>query len=547
MKYFSLSSSFARIIIVLYSISLANSARTHEDFLQCLTTRISENSTNTSKTFPYITPNNPSYSTTLNSSIQNKRFSSPSTPKPFAIITPFHFSHVQATVFCSKKHSIQIRTRSGGHDYEGLSYVSSVSFVLIDLRNLSSISVDVESKSAWVQAGATLGELYYKIGEKSENLAFPAGDCHSVGVGGHISGGGYGYLTRKYGLSADNVLDAKLIDAKGRILDRKSMGEDLFWALRGGGAASFGIVLAWKLRLVPVPSTVTVFDIKRNMSDAATKKFVHQWQRRADKVDEDLSIYITFRTASSIDKEGNKKIILEALPRGTFHGSVDRLLQLMQKEFPELGLLRQECTEMKWVESFLYFNFFRNGESLDVLLNRKSSYNVAYFKAKSDHVKEPIPDDVFEGMLEKLYEEEVGSTSIDVFPYGGKMNEISESVIPFPHRVGNLYYIHYFVQWQEEEVDITSPNKHITWLKRLYDYMTPYVSKNPRTAFFNFRDLDLGMDNNKDGNTYNNISHASIWGTKYFKSNFNRLVRVKTIVDPTNFFTNEQSIPSLLV
>ncbi|XP_024019730.1 cannabidiolic acid synthase-like [Morus notabilis] len=546
MKYFSLSSSFARIIIVLYSISLANSAHTHEDFLQCLTTRISENSTNTSKTFTYITPNNPSYSTTLNSSINNQRFSSPSTPKPFAIITPFHFSHVQATVFCSKKHSIQIRTRSGGHDYEGLSYVSSVSFVLIDLRNLSSISVDVERKSAWVQAGATLGELYYKIGEKSENLAFPAGDCHSVGVGGHISGGGYGYLTRKYGLSADNVLDAKLIDAKGRILDRKSMGEDLFWAIRGGGAASFGIVLAWKLRLVPVPSTVTVFDIKRDMNDAATKKFVHQWQSRADKVDEDLSIYITFKTASSINKEGNKTIILEVLSRGTYHGSVDRFLQLMQKEFSELGLLRQDCTEMRWVESFLYFNLFRNGESLNALRNRKSAFNIASFKAKSDHVKKPIPDDVMEKMLEKLYEEEVGSAWIDVFPYGGKMNEISESAIPFPHRVGNLYYIHYFVQWREE-VDITSPNKHITWLRRLYDYMTPYVSKNPRATYFNFRDLDIGMNNNKDGTIYNSISHASIWGTKYFKNNFNRLVHVKSIVDPTNFFTNEQSIPPLLV
>ena len=66
---------------------------------------------------------------------------------------------------------------------------------MIDLRNLSSVSVDVESKSAWVETGATLGKLYYAIGQKSENLGFPAGDCNSVYVGGQFGGGGYGYLT----------------------------------------------------------------------------------------------------------------------------------------------------------------------------------------------------------------------------------------------------------------------------------------------------------------------------------------------------------------
>uniref|UniRef100_UPI003F7783B5 MaDS1 n=1 Tax=Morus alba TaxID=3498 RepID=UPI003F7783B5 len=512
----------------------------HEHFLQCLTTRISESNS----TSPVIyTHDDPSYFTVLNSSINNQRFSSPSAPKPFVIITPFHASHVQATVFCSKKHGMQIRTRSGGHDYEGLSYVSSVSFVIIDLRNLNLINVDVESKSAWVQAGATIGELYYRIAEKSENLAFPAGDCPGVGIGGQIGGGGYGYLARKYGLAADNVLDAEVIDVKGRILDRKSMGEDLFWAIRGGGPASFGIVLSWKLQLVPVPSIVTVFDVSRHMEDDTTKKFVHQWQRRADKVDEDLSIYGRFQTESSVDNEGNKKIVVRASFRATFHGGVDRLLQLMQKEFPELGLLRQECHEMKWAETFLFHNNFRNGESLDVLLNRTSALKSS-FKAKSDFVKKPISDDIFEEMLGKLYEK-VGNAFIDLFPLGGKMNEISESATPFPYRAGNLYNIHYLVGW-EEDGNITTSKKHVNWIRKLYNYMTPYVSKNPRATYLNFRDLDIGT-NNKDDTTssYNNIARASIWGTKYFKDNFYKLVYVKTIVDPTNFFRNEQSIPPL--
>ncbi|KAK4493547.1 hypothetical protein RD792_017982 [Penstemon davidsonii] len=76
-----------------------------------------------------------------------------------------------------------------------------------------------------MKARATLGELYYRIWRKSKVHAFLAGVCPTVGVGGHLSGGGYGTMIRKYGLSVDHVIDAKIVDAKGRILDRKGIGE----------------------------------------------------------------------------------------------------------------------------------------------------------------------------------------------------------------------------------------------------------------------------------------------------------------------------------
>ena len=90
--------------------------------------------------------------------------------------------------------------------------------------------------------------------------------------------------------------------------------------------------------------------------------------------------------------------------------------------------------------------------------------------------------------------------------------------------------------------DYRETEKYIDLMRKLYDYMAPYVSKFPRAAYLNYKDLDLGR--NKDVHT--GYAEASIWGLKYFKNNFRRLVHVKTLVDPGNFFRDEQSIPSVL-
>ncbi|KAK9735008.1 hypothetical protein RND81_04G177300 [Saponaria officinalis] len=208
---------------------------------------------------------NSSFSMVLQSYIRNLRFNTSTTRKPLFIVTATNVSHIQASILCAKEYGIQIKVRSGGHDFEGLSYVSIVPFFVVDMFNLRSVDVDVENETAWVQAGAILGEVYYKIGNKSKTLGFPAGVCPTVGVGGHFTGGGYGNMMRKYGLLSDNIIDAIIVDVNGRILDRKSMGEDLFWAIRGGGGASFCVIVSYKIKLVHVPEKVTVFRVSRTL------------------------------------------------------------------------------------------------------------------------------------------------------------------------------------------------------------------------------------------------------------------------------------------
>ncbi|KAL3507330.1 hypothetical protein ACH5RR_032712 [Cinchona calisaya] len=521
--------SLLSILVLLLVIIQSDSTLVQEDYVGCLHCQSLLSTSNI-----IYTPKNPSYLSILQSSEQNLRPASISPLKPILILTPRHGSQIQAAVYCAKKYGIQIRVRSGGHDYEGLSYISSIPFVIVDLRNLSKISVDTKKHTAWVQAGATLGELYHKIAEKSRTLAFVAGTCPTVGVGGHISGGGYGMMSRKFGMAVDQVVDAKIIDVNGQILDRESMGEDLFWAIRGGGGASFGIIIAWKINLLSVPENVTVFNLTKTLDQNATQ-LLHKWQYIADNINRNLLIRPTVTMTNSSE---NGKRTIQVTFNSLFLGGVDELLPVMQRSFPELGLEKEDCTEVSWIESILYFSDYHIGGSVDVLLSR-TPLGRAYFKGKSDFVKQPISENGLKGIWEILLEE-MGVVEVQLSPYGGRLSEISESATPFPHRSGNIYMIHYVVAWGGEDANAES-RKHINWIRRLSSYLASYVSESPRAAYINYRDLDLGV--NSEGNpSYN---QASNWGAKYFKNNFERLVRVKTKVDPSNFFRNEQSIPPL--
>ncbi|KAL8171589.1 hypothetical protein V2J09_023393 [Rumex salicifolius] len=424
------------------------------------------------------TPQNASFLPTLQSYIQNSRFNRSTTPKPLALVAAAHYSHVQATVACARVSGLQLRIRSGGHDFDGLSYVSTVPFVLLDMFNLRAVNVDVGNQVAWVQAGAILGEIFYDIAKKSNNsLAFPAG----------------------------------VVDAKGRILSRSTMGEDLFWAIRGGGAASFAVVLSWKLRLVAVPQTVTVFQVTKTLEQGATDA-VDQWQRVASTVDPRLFIRAQ---PQAIAASGGNQATVGVSFVALYLGGAQDLVGLVKKSFSLLGLELKDCTQMS--------------TPLEIMLKRSTSPN-GYSKHKSDYVKKPISKQGWEAIWKKMIE--LGPNVLMQYnPYGGRMSEIADDATPFPHRAGNLFKMQYIAVWSDASLEVE--NKYLKGLRELHHLFTPYVSMNPREAFLNYRDIDIGTNAN------GNLGFAS----DLFKGNVGRLQKVKAKVDPDNFFRYEQSIP----
>ncbi|KAL1818706.1 hypothetical protein ACET3Z_013575 [Daucus carota] len=377
------------------------------------------------------------FTQTLLSTINNLRFAKPETPKPLVIVRPVSESQIQTVIFCSRKHDLQMRIRSGGHSFEGLSYVSPLPFVILDIINLKTFTFDAKTETAWIGSGLTNGELYYRIGQKSDTLGFPSGLWANVAV------------APKFPKELEIKADGQCI-----------------------------------------------------LSDASP---------RADK----------------------KTMIF--LFEAMYLGGADQLLSVMQEQLPELGVVREDCFEVNFLQAGVYFSGFPLFTPPEILLNLTILPRPA-FKSNNDYTKEPIPVEGLEGIWDLMYKLPPQKATLQFTPYGGRMDEISESALPFPYRAGTWFKFNMFAETDTDEAD------RIEWIRNITTYLTPYVTSNPRSSYVNYVNLWLGTNNLQGPTSY---QQASKWGKRYFRNNFDRLVRIKTMVDPGNFFRHEQSIPPL--
>ncbi len=169
-------------------------------------------------------------------------------PRPYAIVQVETATDVAATVDFAREIGFPLAVRSGGHSLTGFGTVDDG--IVVDLAQMKAVAIDSATGIGRVQAGANTGDLL--AASAPLGLALTTGDTASVGLGGLTTGGGVGFMARKYGLTIDSLLSAEVVLADGRIVTASEFEHpDLFWAIRGGGG-NFGIVTEFTFQLARV-------------------------------------------------------------------------------------------------------------------------------------------------------------------------------------------------------------------------------------------------------------------------------------------------------
>ncbi len=209
--------------------------------------------------------------------------------RPAVVARCANVADVVRAVRFGREKGLDTAIRSGGHNGPGLALVDDG--LVIDLSAMKGIRVDPEASTALVEPGCTWGDVDHAT--HAFGLATVSGVISTTGVGGLTLGGGHGYLTRKHGLTIDNLLSADVVLADGRLVHAsETENPDLFWAIRGGGG-NFGVVTSFEYRLHPVDTVIAgpMFWRLDDLED--TLRWYREWLPQADE--DTYAFYLTAR------------------------------------------------------------------------------------------------------------------------------------------------------------------------------------------------------------------------------------------------------------
>ena len=211
--------------------------------------------------------------------------------RPGLVVRCLGAADVIDAVKLARDEKLLVAVRSGGHNIAGNAVCDGG--LMIDLSSMKSVRVDGAAKRAWVEPGATLADVDKET--QSFGLVLPTGINSTTGIAGLTLGGGFGWVTRKFGLTIDNLLSADVVTANGELL-RASPAEnpDLFWALRGGGG-NFGIVTSFEFKLHELGLQVISGLVVHPFADA--QAVLEQYRQALESAPDELTCWAVMRQA----------------------------------------------------------------------------------------------------------------------------------------------------------------------------------------------------------------------------------------------------------
>jgi FAD/FMN-containing dehydrogenase len=416
---------------------------------------------------------------------------------PGAIARCEDVADVMAAVRFAQSHDLLLSIRGGGHNAGGLGVCDDG--LVIDLGNLRGIRVDPEARTVRVEGGCVWSQVDHAT--HAFGMATPSGFIGSTGVAGLTLGGGSGHLTRACGLTIDNLLEADVVLADGRLVHASEDHEpDLFWALRGGGG-NFGVVTSFQFRLHPVANVIagpTFWPLERGRE-------VMQWYREFIlDAPEELNGFFALMTVPPVPPfpaalHGQKVAAVVWCWIGPA-GRADEVFAPVKAQRPALfGVQEMPFPMLQTAFDGLYPPGLQ-----------------WYWRA--DFVDE-IPDAAIARHLEFAARLPTPHSTMHMYPIDGAAHRVDRHATAFAHRDAN---------WSQVIVGVDpSPanrDRIIRWTKDYWDAVHPYGAGG---GYVNFLMGDEGQDR--------------LRGT--YRDNYARLAQVKRRYDPDNLFRVNQNIP----
>jgi FAD/FMN-containing dehydrogenase len=228
--------------------------------------------------------------------------------RPAVIVRCAEASDVVHAISFARENGLEISIRGEGHNIAGNALCEGG--VMIDLSTMRRVRVNAEKKRAYVEPGATLAD-FDKVAQ-SHGLATPVGINSTTGIAGLTLGGGFGWLTRKYGMTVDNLVSADVVTADGRrIRASENENADLFWAIRGGGG-NFGIVTQFEFKLHEVGPEILAGLIVFPFEQA--KQVLTQYREFVKSAPEELNVWALLRKAPRLTRVNSQQARLSVLP-----------------------------------------------------------------------------------------------------------------------------------------------------------------------------------------------------------------------------------------